>query len=117
MTPKKTRKKKKQPLEGFIQSGVLFIGDPLYMSGDMSQPDAEENADKDQTNPFKNWGKFSDELAGLDKNLELPDSYRDNPIGRGCIVQLQQHGGKFQIKKKLDKVTGKVIAITIKLYE
>jgi hypothetical protein len=113
---KRGRKKKEQP-EGIIQSGVLFIGDPIYMSGDMNQPGAEEDAAKDKTNPFKNFGEFLPKLDGKEfHNLELPDSYRDNPIGRGCAVQLQQHGGKFQIKKKYDKA-GKLKAITIKLFE
>lgn len=113
---KKKGRKKKQELEGFIQSGMLFIGDPQYMG---ANPQDFEGGiiPSDASNPFKDFNTFSEENSGLDQNLLLPDSYRDNPIGRGCVVQLQQLGGKYQIKKKVDKVTGKVKSITIKLYE
>lgn len=112
---KKRNSKKKQQLEGLVQSGILFIGDPLYMSGDMNKPGAEEDAAQDITNPFKNFGAFTEQNAGQDHNLLLPDSYRDNPIGRGVVLQLQQLGGRYTVKKKVDKKTGLVTAITIKL--
>jgi hypothetical protein len=113
---KKKGRKKKEQLEGFIQSGMLFIGDPQYMA---ANPQDFEGGivPEDSTNPFKNFDTFHEKVGGLDTNLLLPDSYRDNPIGRGCVVQLQQLGGRYEIKKKVDKVTGKVKAITIKLYE
>lgn len=115
LIPKKKRKKK-QELEGYIQSGMLFIGDPIYM-GANPQDFPDGVIPTDSTNPFKDFGEFTEQNAGLDQNLHLPDSYRDDPIGRGCVVQLQQLNGKYQIKKKIDKVTGKVKSITIKLYE
>jgi hypothetical protein len=113
---KKRGRKKKQQLEGFIQSGMLFIGDPQYMAA--NPQDFEGGViPEDGTNPFKDFNTFSEKNYGQDVNLHLPDSYRDNPIGRGCVVQLQQLSGKYQIKKRIDKKTGKVKAITIKLYE
>lgn len=118
MLAKKSKRgrKKKQELEGIVQSGMLFIGDPIYMG---ANPQTFEGGliPEDGTNPFKDFGAFTEKNGGYDENLLLPDSYRDNPIGRGCVVQLQQLGGKFQIKKKIDKVTGKVLSITIKLHE
>lgn len=117
LIPKKTKgRKKKQQLEGFIQSGILFIGDPQYMAANPQDFEAGL-IPADGTNPFKDFNSFSEKNGGKDENLLLPDSYRDNPIGRGCVVQLQQLGGKYQIKKKIDKKTGKVVSITIKLYE
>lgn len=117
LVAKKTRgHKKKQQLEGIVHSGMLFIGDPIYM-GANPQDFPNGVIPEDGTNPFKDFGAFTEKNAGQDENLLLPDSYRDNPIGRGCVLQLQQLGGKFQVTKKLDKVTGKVKAITIKLYE
>lgn len=110
------KRKKKDKLSGYIQSGTLFIGDPIYMG---ANPQNFEFGviPEDSTNPFKDFNKFQEELAGQDKNLELPDSYRDNPIGRGCVVQLQQLNGKYTITKRIDKATGKVKSITIKLHE
>lgn len=113
---KKPGRKKKQQLEGYIQSGTLFIGDPVYMAANpQDYPFGEVPVDL--TNPFKDFNAFQEQNAGLDQNLELPDSYRDNPIGRGCVVQLQQVGGTYKVTKRIDKKTGKVKAITIKLYE
>lgn len=109
----KKRKNKKHPLQGFTPSGTLFIGDPIYMGADLSKPGAEEDAAADVTNPFKNFPSFVETLAGQDQNLLLPDSYRDDPVGRGCVVQLQRQGGKFQVKKKVCKETGKLKSITI----
>lgn len=115
LIPRKKRKKKQQ-LEGYIQSGMLFIGDPIYMG---ANPQDFEGGivPSDSTNPFKDFDTFTSQNAGLDQNLELPDSYRDNPIGRGCVVQVQQLSGTYIIKKKIDKATGKIKSITIKLNE
>lgn len=109
------KKKNKQQLQGFTPSGTLFIGDPIYMGADLSKPGAEEDAATDSTNPFKNFPSFVSSLEGKDQNLLLPDSYRDDPVGRGCVVQLQRQGGKFQVKKKVCKETGKLKSITIVL--
>lgn len=113
---KRGPKKKKQALEGYIQSGMLFIGDPIYMG---ANPQFFEFGviPEDSTNPFKDFNQFTEKNGGLDQNLELPDSYRDNPIGRGCVVQTQLLSGTYEIKKKIDKATGKVKSITIKLKE
>lgn len=113
---KKRKNKKKQELAGYIQSGTIFIGDPIYMG---ANPQSFEFGviPEDVTNPFKDFNKFQEELAGQDKNLLLPDSYRDNPTGRGCVVQLTQTNGTYKVSKRFDKVTGKLKSITIKLNE
>lgn len=111
---RKKRKKKTDKLTGYVQSGTLFIGDPIYMGA--NPQDFEFGViPEDSTNPFKDFNKFQENLAGKDKNLELPDSYRDNPIGRGCVVQIQQVNGTYEVKKKFDKTTGKLKSITIKI--
>lgn len=112
----KKRRKKKQALEGYIQSGSLFIGDPIYMG---ANPQNYEFGviPEDSTNPFKDFDKFQEQNGGQDQNLLFPDSYRDNPIGRGCVVQLQQVSGTYKVTKKVDKKTGKLKSITIKINE
>lgn len=110
------KRKKKQQLEGYIQSGSLFIGDPIYMGA--NPQDYEFGIiPEDSSNPFKDFNKFQEQGAGLDQNLHLPDSFRDDPIGRGCVVQLQQVNGTYKVTKRIDKKTGKIKSITIKLYE
>lgn len=117
LVARKQRKSKKKPqLEGIIQSGVLFIGDPIYM-GANPQDFPGGVIPEDSCNPFHDYSEYLAKNGGVDENLLLPDSYRDHPIGRGCAVQLQQVSGRYVIKKKVDKVTGKVKSITIKLYE
>lgn len=114
---KKTRKsKKKNKLQGYIQSGMLFIGDPIYM-GANPQEFPEGVIQADPTNPFKDFNDFTEKNMGQDQNLELPDSYRDNPIGRGSVVQVNILNGRYEVSKKFDKKTGKLKSITVKLYE
>lgn len=113
---KKTRKsKKKQPLKGFLQSGILFIGDPSYMAGDLSQPGSEVIESRE--NPFLNWGKFTDSLGSEDMSLPFPDAIEEGSTGRGIAVQTNYLSGRFEIKKKLCPKTGKLLQIVVKFFE
>lgn len=111
---KRTKKVKvDKTLRGNLPSGSIFIGDPLYFAGDMSQPGAEEDAAKDSTNPFKNWNNFNAFDNAQEVNLPVPFSIFEGTVGRGCVIQTPYVEGKFQLKKKLCKETGKVLEIRI----
>lgn len=113
---KKTRKSKKAPpLKGFLQSGILFIGDPVYMSGDLSQPGSE--ALESPENPFLNWGKFTDSLGEQDLSLPFPGAIDDSTSsGRGIAVQTNRLSGRFELSKKFDE-SGKLVQLVVKFYE
>lgn len=92
-------KKNKKQLKGFIQSGMLFIGDPGYMAGDMSQPGAEELSFPH--NPFYNFNDFTDRFADQDTNLGF-----NHPHNEGKGVVLANHiplNGKYEVKKTVKK--------------
>lgn len=99
-------------LKGYIQSGTLFIGDPSYMAGNMSQPGSE--ALESPENPFYNWDKFTHSLDS--KDAVLPFTGSDTASGRGVVVQLNQIGGKYEIEKVLDD-SGKLVELKVKFYE
>lgn len=110
-----TRKKKPAPLNGFLQSGILFIGDPVYMSGNLSAPGSE--ALESLENPFLNWGKFTDSLNDQDASLPFPGAINpETSSGRGIAVQTNHLSGKFTITKKYDK-GGKLLQLVVKFHE
>lgn len=84
-------------LKGFLQSGILFIGDPCFMSGDMSQPGAHEIVDL--TNPFRNWDNFTEDFPDDGKNLTFPGSADE---GRGVAVQTHKLSSQYEIIKEFD---------------
>lgn len=102
-------------LKGFLQSGILFIGDPVYMSGDLSQPGSE--AIESPENPFLNWGKFTDSLGSEDASLPFPGAIDDSTsAGRGIAVQTHRLSGRFEIEKTFDE-NGKLSQLLVKFYE
>lgn len=102
-------------LKGFLQSGILFIGDPVYMSGDLSQPGSE--AIESPENPFLNWGKFTDSLGSEDASLPFPGAIDDSTsAGRGIAVQTNRLSGRFEIEKTFDE-NGKLSQLLVKFYE
>lgn len=101
-------------LKGFIQSGIIFIGDPSYMAGDLSQPGSEDIVDP--INPFKNWGVFTEGLKGEDVNMGFPGAIEDNSIGRGIVIQTGLLNGQYEIVKEYDSA-GKLSQIVIKIRE
>lgn len=103
------------PLKGFLQSGIIFIGDPVYMSGDLSQPGSE--ALESPENPFLNWGKFTDSLGSEDASLPFPGAIDDSTsAGRGIAVQTHRLSGRFEIEKTFDE-NGKLSQLLVKFYE
>jgi hypothetical protein len=79
-------------LKGFLQSGILFIGDPCFMAGDMSQPGSHEIVNL--TNPFRNWDTFVEDFPDEGKNLEFPGS---QDTGRGVAIQTHKLSGQYEI--------------------
>lgn len=96
-------------LHGYLQSGILFIGDPVYMSGD-----SREGADNSQCNPFQSWDEFTHGLSGQDANLGFPGAFGDKPEGRGCAIQTGLVNGKYELEKHFDE-TGALSHIIIKV--
>ena len=93
--------------KGFLQSGIIFIGDPGYMAGDMSQPGAHEI--EDLTNPFRNWEKFVEDFPDDGKNLMFPASLDE---GRGVALQTNRLSGQYEVFKEYGK-DGKIKEIRI----
>lgn len=91
------KKKKKKELKGINQTGVIFIGDPVYM-----QETQENNVTgvitPDPLNPFKDWDKFL-ESHPADKNMEFPDSIAGDRPGRGVVIHTNTTGA-FVVKKQ-----------------
>jgi hypothetical protein len=95
-------------LKGFLQSGVLFIGDPCFMAGDMSVPGSHEIVDP--LNPFFNWDRFTDSLPEDGMNLQFPNSTDD---GRGVAVQTHKLSAQYEIIQELDD-NGNLLEIRIR---
>ena len=85
-------------LEGYIGSGLIFIGDPGYMAGDLSEKGSE--AILDPYNPFRDFENFLDQLGETDKNMLFPDS---DQKGRGVVLHTNRITGKFSIQKEYDE--------------
>lgn len=110
---KKTRKKK-QVLKGFIQSGVIFIGDAGYMAGDNSQ--SAEPIQPDPLNPFKDMDRYLGQNQ-QDHNLELPGSFNGDLPGRGVAIHTNMFGGSYTVTKRICKTTGKLLEVKVKFKE
>jgi hypothetical protein len=98
-------------LHGFIQSGMIFIGDPAYMAGDLSQPGSETIVDL--TNPFYNWPQFTKDNGRTDVNLTFPGAISDDSEGRGVVAQTNIAGGSYVVEKDFCPETGKLKQIRI----
>lgn len=106
---------KPAPLKGFISSGILFIGDPSYMAGELSQPGSELLESRE--NPFLNWDKFTSSLKDEDQSLPFPGAIDDNTShGRGVAVQTNRLSGRFEVEKQFDE-KGRLSQIVVKFYE
>jgi hypothetical protein len=97
-------------LKGFLQSGILYIGDPCFMAGDMSVPGSHEIIDP--LNPFFNWDRFTESLPEEGANLTFPNSLDE---GRGVAVQTHKHSAQYEITQEFDILGNlKEIKITFK---
>lgn len=95
-------------LKGFLQSGIIFVGDPVYFSGD-----SREGADNSQCNPFLNWDNFTASIEGQDVNMTFPGSFNNSTTGRGCVVQTGRITGQYEVVKEYDSA-GNLSQIVIK---
>jgi hypothetical protein len=92
-------KRRMKKLKGFLQSGILFIGDPCFMAGDMSPPGAHEIVDP--TNPFFNWDRFTETMEEDGVNLPFPNSSNE---GRGVAVQTHKLSAQYEIIQEIDQL-------------
>lgn len=96
-------------LKGFLQSGIIYIGDPAYMSGD-TRPEAR--LPEEELNPFINWDKFTESIGTEDANLPFPGAINENSSGRGCAVHTGHLSGSYEVVKEFDEA-GKLLQIRI----
>jgi hypothetical protein len=103
---KKPKKVKKLPYtldpknQGYIASGSLFIGDPTYLSGKF-----------EGANPFADMDQFL-EQKGTEDFYNL--GWDVSNIGRGIILDTPGYlSGKYIVKRKINKLTGKIEKISI----
>lgn len=101
-------------LKGFLQSGLLFIGDPAYMSGD-TRP--EVRLPEEELNPFINWDNFTNSIGGEDANLAFPGALNEQSTGRGCVVQTGRLSGRYELIKEFCPSTGKLLELRIKFHD
>lgn len=113
-------------LKGFIQSGILFIGDPSYMSGPVEYA-AVVPGDKlpgrelapavpvaitpdDPYNPFRKFDNFTATLQEEDQNLKF---YNTPDEGMGVAVQTNRISGQYEIER-IEDTNGKLLELRIK---
>lgn len=101
-------------LKGYLQSGILFIGDPQYMSGpteygtvpvggrmsssQLTQAVAIDITPEDPYNPFRSWDRFAAKLGEQDKALPFPGASEESD-GRGIAVQTNRMSGQYEIER------------------
>jgi len=114
-------------LKGYIQSGILFIGDPQYMSGpaeyvtktvgmlngrELSPGYAVDITPEDPYNPFRRWDDFRSKVGEDDLSLPFPGAYTASD-GRGVAVNTHRVDSQYEIEKHFDD-SGKLLEIRIK---
>ena len=112
-------------LKGFIQSGIIFIGDPSYMSGPVEYAAvAPANMSKNQLtaaqltvvtpdgphNPFRKFEQFAATLGEEDKNLTFSGTTDE---GMGVAIQTNRISGQYEVERIEDE-HGKLLELRIK---
>jgi hypothetical protein len=124
---KQTRKgNEMKKLKGYLQSGILFIGDPQYMSGpveygtvpvgklsgrELTPAVAVDITPEDPYNPFRSWDRFAYTLGEQDAVLPFQGASPDSD-GRGVAVQTNRMSGQYEITKIADE-NGKLLELRI----
>lgn len=113
-------------LKGYLQSGILFIGDPQYMSGpveyetvpvgrvsgnSLTPAVAVDVTPEDPYNPFRSWDRFADKLGTEDKALPFPGASVESD-GRGVAVQTNRMSGQYEVER-IEDTTGKLLELRI----
>lgn len=110
------RKKKKPSLSGKISSGLIFIGDPSYLSGP-SNIALNELGEAINTVPIDPYNPFRREEDVLDKVRTSGDTELEiipHLTGRGTVLVTNGiQEGSFEVKKKYDKTSGKLLEIKL----
>lgn len=115
----------KKKLKGYLQSGVLFIGDPQYMSGpveygtvpvgklsgrELTPAIAVDITPEDPYNPFRSWDRFAHKLGEKDASLPFIGASEDSD-GRGVAINTNR-SGQYEITR-LEDADGKLLELRI----
>lgn len=110
------RRRKKLPLKGKISSGLIFIGDPSYLSGPSNMA-LNELGEVTNTIPLDPYNPFRREEDVLDKVRISGDTELEiipHLTGRGTVLVTNGiQEGSFEVKKKYDKISGKLLEIKL----
>ena len=92
-----------KPLRGFISTGILYIGDPGNLAGNLNDPSVLEDRGRvtRADNPFFDYEYFLHTLDNKDKNLAFSGGNPNND-GMGVAIQLNNVTGKYIITKEKD---------------
>ena len=77
-------------LKGTFHSGIIFIGDPVFMSAD-PQKEVDGIITPDPLNPFKNWDGY------------LADGTDDRILKQGVAVQTHRFQGAYELEKEFNE--------------
>lgn len=116
-------KKKKTKPEAVISSGFIYICDPATLAYPFFGGESESGEDPYlRINPFTNWDDFlakrgAEELTSPNLSVLPCIPFQDSGPGKGILVPTNAFNGKFEVKVKKDKETGRVTKITINVLE
>ena len=113
-------------LKGFLQSGVLYIGDPQYLSGpieyatvpaaplsgrELTPAILVDITPEDPYNPFRSWDRFADKLGEQDAlSLPFAGAYIESD-GRGIAIQTRL-SGQYEVER-IEDAAGKLLELRI----
>lgn len=112
-------------LKGFLQSGILIIADPVYMSGPVEYKVTAEDKElhsreltpartiittpDDPFNPFRKFDSFTSTLNEEDANLKF---FQKDDDGFGVAVQTNRLSGQYEVER-IEDATGKLLELRI----
>jgi hypothetical protein len=105
--------------KAFMQSGIIYIGDPIYLSGpaeykavvpgnklsgrELTPAVMVDVTPDDPYNPFRKWDAFTTEI-GDEKDVSLPFyGTTGGTDGRGLALQTGRKDGSFTVERIEDE--------------
>ena len=107
-------KRKKKVISGKISSGMIFIGDPSYLSGpsDIRLNEKGESYNAIPVDPHNPFRRFEDVTEITDKTGDYELEMLPFVPGRGAVLLTEGiQEGKFEVKKKIKD--GKLVEIKL----